>query len=175
MTLGQDNQIKITNRDSHNPAFFYVTWGSGSWGRGQVLWGSQGLGSQGLGSHKAWGQVLQCHIDGSYCYDANGNLIRTFNGSSPDKSLTWTAYDAVSTILSTQTNRKVGFEYGPNRERIRRLNYASASATAAQTITHYVGSAEIRYTANGTSSGGFEEVRRTLGGMIIVDQRGQSH
>ena len=74
-------------------------------------------------------------------------------------------------IASTQANTKVGFEYGPGRERIRRLDYRSALATSAQSLTHFVGSAEIRCTANGTSPGAFEEVRRYVGGVILV-QRG---
>jgi hypothetical protein len=76
----------------------------------------------------------------------------------------------VARIASAQADTQVGFDYGPNRERIRRLDYGSALATSAQSVTHFVGSAEIRYTANGTSPGGFEEVRRTVGGVILVQR-----
>src|SRR5690606_30633782 len=102
------------------------------------------------------------------------NLIRTFSGASSDKTLTWTTYDAVAMITSIQADNKVGFEYGPGRERIRRLDYADADDVSAQSLTHFVGSAEIRYTANGTSPGAFEEVRRYVGGVILVQRGGGS-
>ena len=111
----------------------------------------------------------------SYCYDANGNLLRTFIGASStsDKILSWTAYDQTATISSAQANSKVGFDYGPNRERIRRLDYAAALSTSAETVTHFVGGAEVRWTVNSSTNGAnvLQEVRRYLGGIIIV-QRG---
>ena len=112
-----------------------------------------------------------------YCYDANGNLMRTFIGTSTtsDKTLTWTAYDKVATIGSSQLNTKVGFDYGPNREKIRRIDYSGFFGISASKVTHYVGGAEVRWNASGSGSsitaGTFDEVRRYVGGVIIV-QRG---
>ena len=151
-------------------------WGDGNVrnkaGLGEYAYGSLAPGCSGISGSVTPGPHAVSQASGTnYCYNANGSLIRTFNGTTSDKSLTWTAYDAVTMITSAQLNTKVGFDYGPNRERIRRLDYGSASAASALTVTHFVGSAEIRYTANGTSPGGFEEVRRTVGGVIIV-QRG---
>ena len=148
-------------------------WGDGNVrnkaGLGEYAYRSLAPGCDGISGSVTPGPHAVSQVSGTnYCYNANGSLIRTFNGTTSDKSLSWTAYDAVTMITSAQLNTKVGFDYGPNRERIRRLDYGSASAASAQTVTHFVGSAEIRYTANGTSPGGFEEVRRYVGGMIIV-------
>lgn len=60
----------------------------------------------------------------------------------------------------------VGFEYGPNRERVRRIDYAGMSP---DTVVHVVGSAEIRYGANSNNGASqLQEVRRLLGNVISV-------
>lgn len=76
----------------------------------------------------------------SYCYDANGNVIRTSAGN---RTITYTSYDLPSILTSGTNNIKVGFEHGPNREKIRRLNYLSTTATSSTDVVHYVGDAEI--------------------------------
>lgn len=58
------------------------------------------------------------------------------------RSIAYTPCDLPSTLTSATNNTKVGFEYGPNREKIRRLNYANASATSATNVTLYIDSAE---------------------------------
>lgn len=97
-----------------------------------------------------------------YCYDAAGNVIRTTDNGV--RTLAYTPYDLPSTI--TGGNGKVGFEYGPNREKLRRLDYASAGATSATDVTHYVGSAEIHVV-----SGAISEVRRYLGAVLLVQRK----
>lgn len=110
--------------------------------------------------------VTQAGSD-SYCYDANGNVIRASAG---DRTITYTPYDLPAALTSVSNNIKVGFEYGPNREKIRRLNYPSTTATNSTDVVHYVGDAEIHVNALG-----IQEVRRYAGPVIVVqsDSGGQ--
>lgn len=102
-----------------------------------------------------------------FCYDASGNVIRAF---APDgvRDFAYTPYDLPETLTfgSGSSGRKVGYEYGPNREKIRRLDYDSASATSANWVTHFVGNAEVRLYASG-----IQEIRRYLGPVMIEQSR----
>jgi len=108
------------------------------------------------------------------CYDANGNLRKQVNRStgSVERTLAYTAADQVETTKDTTRNAKVGFGYGPNRERLRRLDYAGAEAVGADTVVHWVGGAQVRYTASVV--GGVNQLVdvRRMAGNTMVTQRG---
>lgn len=93
-----------------------------------------------------------------FCYDADGNMIQSQAGT-----FHYTPYDLPDLMTSTATHNKIGFEYGPNREKVRRLNYLNENSTSATDVTHFVGAAEIRYV-----SGSAAIVRRYLGPVVIV-------
>ncbi|MFC4820070.1 RHS repeat-associated core domain-containing protein [Dokdonella ginsengisoli] len=102
----------------------------------------------------------------SLCYDANGNVARRVT-SQGTQTIAYTAADQVSDIRDG-VNR-VGFRYGPSRERVRRLDYAGAGALSADTVVHEVGGAQIRYTATSTDgAGALQEVRRYVGNVLVV-------
>ncbi|GAA0711102.1 toxin TcdB middle/N-terminal domain-containing protein [Dokdonella soli] len=104
----------------------------------------------------------------SLCYDANGNVLKQTN-SLGSQTIQYTAADQASDIRDTVNNARVGFSYGPNRERVRRLDYASSVAVSADTVVHWAGDAQIRYTASVVSgANGLLEVRRTIGNTLVV-------
>ncbi|MBO9661427.1 RHS repeat-associated core domain-containing protein [Dokdonella sp.] len=102
------------------------------------------------------------------CYDANGNMVKRVTPQGT-QTIAYTAADQ-ATDIRDQRNR-VGFHYGPNRERLRRLDYGGASATSALSVVHYVGGAEIRYAATaGNGAGALQEVRRYVGNVLVVQK-----
>ncbi|MBN8726914.1 MAG: hypothetical protein J0H15_04330 [Xanthomonadales bacterium] len=105
------------------------------------------------------------------CYDANGNLRKQVNRStgSVERRFTYTAADQVETIKDTTSDAKVGFGYGPNRERLRRLDYAGAEAVGADTVVHWVGGAQVRYTSSVAGGANvLKDVRRMAGNMMVT-------
>jgi RHS repeat-associated protein len=107
----------------------------------------------------------------SYCYDKNGNVIA---GGAQSLTISYTPYDLPSVISSTHNNVKSAFEYGPEHEKIRRVDYSTALGSAASAVTHYVGSAEVRYTSVSNQAGALVEVRRYLGPVILVQDASQT-
>lgn len=101
-----------------------------------------------------------------YCYDASGNVIKTLDTSGM-RTFAYTSYDLLSSATSSGSGgNRVDYEYGPNRERLRRLDYATATATSTTDVTHYVGSAEIHVVGAAIS-----EVRRYLGAVLLVQRK----
>ncbi|MDC8011242.1 RHS repeat-associated core domain-containing protein [Tahibacter soli] len=100
-----------------------------------------------------------------YCYDPNGNVVRILGGGD-DRTLSYTAYDLVKAIRSDATNVRTNYNYGPNREKVRRLDYASATAFSPSAITEYVSGAEVRWVNNA-----IEEVARYAGAVIVKQRR----
>jgi len=99
----------------------------------------------------------------AYCYDAAGNQTRSSDG----RSITYAPFDLPTRMSHTQTNKAIGFDYGPARERVRRLDYDSAGTSGAPSlVTHYVGDTEVLRWANGTL-----EVRRYVSGLIRRQRR----
>ncbi|MFC4820211.1 toxin TcdB middle/N-terminal domain-containing protein, partial [Dokdonella ginsengisoli] len=97
-----------------------------------------------------------------YCYDANGNVLR---GGEAGTEFKYTPYDLPSELKSASRGQKTGYEYGPNREKIRRLNYANATVTSTLDVLHYVGSAEVHWISGSVAR---VEVRRYVGPVLVV-------
>ncbi|MFC4821945.1 toxin TcdB middle/N-terminal domain-containing protein, partial [Dokdonella ginsengisoli] len=105
------------------------------------------------------------------CYDKNGNVVRQVDTSTGRevRKITYNAADQAVDLVHNDTGARVGFAYGPNRERVRRLDYDGALAQSASTVVHYVGGAEIRYLATANNgAGALREVRRTVGNVLVV-------
>jgi RHS repeat-associated protein len=100
------------------------------------------------------------------CYDANGNHTRQFTNTGLRRQIIYTPFDLPHRMLGHTLNKKVEFYYGPNRERIRRLDFDGVNSVSARETTHFVGNAEIhRYNT------GKLEVRRYVGAATIVLSR----
>lgn len=95
-----------------------------------------------------------------YCYDGNGNVL---SGGREGGQFSYTPYDLPAEMKSLTNARKVRYEYGPNREKIRRLNFANLTATSTNDVVHYVGSAEVHWRPNGSV-----EARRYAGPVLVV-------
>ena|GEM_PF-4945251 len=109
------------------------------------------------------------------CYDANGNVVRQLDNQTGQRVLgiQYDAADQAVDLVHDVNYTRVGFRYGPNRERVRRLDYANAVAPTASTIVHYVGGAEIRYAARADGGAGvLQEVRRYAGNVMVVQSGG---
>lgn len=111
------------------------------------------------------------------CYDANGNVVRQLNKSNGQQVLgiTYNAADQATDLVhngnadggTPRPSARVKFFYGPNRERVRRVDYDGT--VAAESVVHTVGGAEIRYSASGDAAGALQhEVRRYVGNVIVV-------
>jgi hypothetical protein len=102
------------------------------------------------------------------CYDKSGNVVK--KAGTQNQTLQYTAANQLADVIDTTNNTHVKFGYGPNRERIRRLDYANAQTTTADILTHESGDARIRYSANTANGAGtIQEIRRTVGNTIIVE------
>jgi RHS repeat-associated protein len=97
-----------------------------------------------------------------YCYDANGNVLR---GGEAGTEFKYTPYDLPSELKSASRGQKTGYEYGPNREKIRRLNYPNATVTSTPDVLHYVGAAEVHWISGSVAR---VEVRRYVGPVLVV-------
>ncbi|WP_257385551.1 RHS repeat-associated core domain-containing protein [Tahibacter caeni] len=100
-----------------------------------------------------------------YCYDASGNVIRTANGGD-ERSFAYTSYDKVRSARSDVSNTRTEFNYGPGREKVRRLDFPSAAATNPTVITEFVSGAEVRLSNNV-----IDEVVRHVGPVMIKQRR----
>jgi RHS repeat-associated protein len=100
-----------------------------------------------------------------YCYDASGNVIRVANGGD-ERILSYTSYDKAVSIRSNTNNTRTDFNYGPGREKVRRLDFATAPATNPSALTEFVSGAEIRIVNNEV-----DEVLRYVGPVMIKQRR----
>ena len=102
-----------------------------------------------------------------YCYDGRGNRVRSISsGGVQQQSVKYTAYGQVREAISTVTNAPghvTRYFYGPERQRIRRLDYFNSSATGSADTADEVGNAEIITRMAST----VREVRRSLGAVIL--------
>lgn len=90
----------------------------------------------------------------SYCYDANGNMIKDTN-----RTLSYTAYDMVASI--DNGSYTTTFEYGPDRGRYMREDDDGTNSTT----TYYVGGVEKIYNDDGTI-----EWKRNIAGIGQITQ-----
>jgi hypothetical protein len=90
----------------------------------------------------------------NYCYDANGNLL-----SGDGRTVTWTAYDMVSSVQ--RGTSLVSFEYGPDRARFRRTDVTAQGTTS----TLYVGGKAMEVI---TRPGGKVETKTYIGDFAVV-------
>lgn len=88
-----------------------------------------------------------------FCYDANGNVIKD-----KTRSLTYTGFNKPNKIV--RGNTVVKFEYGPDRNRFKRVETKGSSTTT----THYVGGYEK------IIAGGKTKHRITVAGVALVIQ-----
>lgn len=100
-----------------------------------------------------------------YCYDAGGNVIRTASGGD-ERVFTYTSYDKARSVRSHTTNTRTDFNYGPGREKVRRLDYPSATATTPTSVTEFVSGAEVRVANNL-----IDEVVRHIGPVMLKQRR----
>jgi RHS repeat-associated protein len=90
-----------------------------------------------------------------YGYDGNGNLT-----SGDGRSNSYTVFNKPNSM--SQAGNTVSIDYGPNRERFRRIELKSGQTTT----THYVGGFEKIWRPNGVN-----ETKRYLDGEVIVTTR----
>lgn len=104
------------------------------------------------------------------CYDANGNVVRQKIGNA-EKKFTYSAADQITDVTDrvSASAMRAGFRYGPNRERVKRLDYASADSQSASTLGYSIGGAEVRYASNTSDMpSAMQEVRRQVGNILVV-------
>lgn len=96
-----------------------------------------------------------------YTYDTRGNQLTDGQG----RALTYLPFNLPSQILNSSS--KVAFAYGPNHERIKRVNYASAmSAAPVVDTTYFLGGNEVRRKATGDV-----EIQRYVGGILLKQRK----
>lgn len=115
----------------------------------------------------------------SYCYDSNGNQLR-FQKGAEVRNIAYTSVDQAETISATMAGgaSTTRFAYGAGRERIRRRDWSSATATPSdvpQSTTYYAAGAEIIVKSDGAcATGGVTGsmvVRREFLGVILLVKR----
>jgi len=97
----------------------------------------------------------------NYCFDSRGNQLKSSDG----RELSYLAFDLPDVMKGNNSvTATVGFEYGPNHERVVRKNYPNVYGVvgSANETTHYLGGAEVHRRASGV------EVKRYVGGVLIV-------
>ena len=77
----------------------------------------------------------------------NGNVL---SGGREGGQFSHTPYDLPAEMKSLTNARKVRYEYGPNRKKIRRLNFANLTATSTNDVVALRGSAEVHWRPNGS-------------------------
>ena len=79
----------------------------------------------------------------NYCFDSRGNQLKSSDG----RELSYLAFDLPDVITSSNAGvtATVGFEYGPNHERVVRKNYPNVCGVtgSANETTRYLGGAEV--------------------------------
>jgi len=99
----------------------------------------------------------------NYCYDARGNMVRDSRG----RTISYTAFDLPERMTNTAQNTKTEFRYGPGRERLKRLDFASSGAVVAKSETQFLGSTDVHTDfATGTL-----EIKRYIGPLVVVLKR----
>jgi len=99
----------------------------------------------------------------SYCYDANGNRVKTLENGSETQSVSYSNFNKPVSIENTVNNHTTSFVYGVDRERVVRVD----SKVSGTDTTHYVGNVEIHYKNNGQV-----EYKRSINGnasLSIID------
>ncbi len=91
----------------------------------------------------------------TYSYNANGSMI-----SGDGRSISYTVFGKPVEI--TQGSRTVDLHYGPNRNRYLRIDNEN---TGSETTTHYIGSVERTFRANGDI-----DTQRYVDGELIVTE-----
>lgn len=100
----------------------------------------------------------------SFGYDGLQRLL-TSTVSAGGQTITYSAADQAIEIADLGS--RVRFGYGPNRERLQRVDYAGGAS-----VVHFVGGAEVRYAATASEGAGtLMEVRRYIGNVLSI-QRG---
>ncbi|MBX3707646.1 MAG: VCBS repeat-containing protein [Pseudomonadales bacterium] len=95
----------------------------------------------------------------NYTYDANGNQVSGTNG----RSVSYAVHN--KPVSMSRSGATVTVDYGPNRERFRRIDVQGGSTTT----THYVGSIEKVW-----RPGGVIQVKRYLDGELIETIEGST-
>jgi RHS repeat-associated protein len=91
----------------------------------------------------------------SYCYDQNGNML-----SGDGRSIAWTAFDMPRQIVRGTTT--VTFDYGPDRQRIRRYDQLASGLTT----TTYIGGKAMEEIVSASST----ERRYYIGDFAVVSR-----
>lgn len=98
----------------------------------------------------------------NYCFDSRGNELNSSDG----RQLSYLAFDLPDVMKGNNSvTATVGFEYGPNHERVVRKNYPNEYGVTLANLsetTHYLGGAEVHRRPSGV------EVKRYVGGVLIV-------
>jgi len=97
------------------------------------------LGPDAISSNTVNGVALQ------YCYDARGNQTRILSGGVAQQANSYTADDKlrqVQTVNGYISHASV-FAYGPERQRVARIDYLNNAGSGTANTTHYIGGAEI--------------------------------
>lgn len=93
----------------------------------------------------------------AYCYDASGNQVRSSDG----RRITYSVFEMAEEMR--YQGKKVRFRYGPNNERVGRLDYASETSLSPTLLVHFHGSTEVEFNQTGQLS----LIKRHVGGVII--------
>jgi len=123
------------------------------------------------GPHAANAYVLGTNTV-CYTYDASGNQVSAAGGGL-NRTVLYSVADQARRMDSTIDNlgSRLAFEYGAGRERIRRRDYPTATATTPSSETHYVGGAEVVLTpANNCGSTRNVLVRREYAGAVLLQR-----
>lgn len=102
-----------------------------------------------------------------YCYDGRGNRVRAVASNGVvQQTVAYTAYGQAREVKSTVSGSQghvTRYYYGPERQRIRRMDFYSATPTGSADVADQVGNAEI-ITRLGSAT---RELRRSLGPVIL--------
>lgn len=95
----------------------------------------------------------------AYCYDANGNRVKTLNNGVETRSVSYSNFNKPLVIDNQENNHTTSFNYGTSRQRFSRTD---SNADGVKTI-HYIGNVEVHYKTDGSV-----EYKRSVGGRAIV-------
>lgn len=103
----------------------------------------------------------------SFCYDANGNMTSVRRGAELERSIHYTPAEQVREITSVSATQTIRFDYGPDRKRYQRREYATGSGTLVRTV-RYLGNVEVIDVPPGL---GVSEVKRYIGSALVITLR----
>ena len=136
-------------------------------GSGYVYGGRQSL--CGNGDEVSAGPSALTALNGNqYCFDSRGNVLRILapNNTPVEKAHVWySAFDLPREmrIHNPYSQHTTQFRYGPERQRVRRVDYPADAPNSLPTTTDFVGNAEIIQ-----KPGSYQrEVKRYLPGLIL--------